>query len=128
MSILTPLGSVEIKGQFLDYAWVLVVLSILFLLLIFASKNSENLGIRPELLSKLSIAEGIIPFALFGFVVWAGANFEFLQRQRTLPTLFGADLSEYIRAGLDYGYWLAMASVSAMLATLTIRGARFVRS
>jgi prepilin-type processing-associated H-X9-DG protein len=123
MSILTPFGSVEIKGQFLDYAWVLVVLSILFLLLIFASKNTENLGIRPELLSKLSIAEGIIPFALFGFIVWAGANFEFLQRQRTLTALLGAGLTEYIHAGLDYGYWIAMVSVCSMLATLTIRGA-----
>ena len=40
-SIMSPIGSVEVRGLYVDYAWILLVLAILHLLLQFRLKRTE---------------------------------------------------------------------------------------
>ena len=43
-SIISPLGSIELRGLYVDYAWILLILAILHLLLQFARFNKDALG------------------------------------------------------------------------------------
>jgi hypothetical protein len=121
LSAVTPLGSIQLKGQFLDYAWILFALSVLYLTTQSASANAEALGIPSDFTPRLVLASRVIPFLLFGFIVWSGANFEFGLHAGTHSTLFGGDLSLDIHAGLDYGYWIALLSALCLLTVTALR-------
>jgi hypothetical protein len=44
-NIISPLGSIEVRGLYVDYAWILLILAILHLLLQFARFNTAALGL-----------------------------------------------------------------------------------
>jgi hypothetical protein len=119
MSIMTPLGTIELKGQFLDYAWILLALSLLYLIAQIAKGNAEAFGIPSNALPALVMIQRLTPFILLSFMIWTGTNFEFGLRSGTLSSILGTDSAEIgLHAGLDYGYWLGLLA-SASLVTVT---------
>jgi hypothetical protein len=124
MSVMTPFGTVEFKGQFLDYAWVVLILSISCLISQFASQNAEAFGVPTAAIPRLLIVERVSPFPILGFVAWAGANFEFHKHTGNISVLFGGDAGSEVQSGLDYGYWLAVISVVCLISVIGLRTAK----
>lgn len=119
---MSRLGTVQFRGQFLDYSWILLVLSLSYLVLHFASSNAEGFGIPANALPKMQIAQLVTPLLLLGFMVWAGANFELGLRFNHLGDF--SDLENTgtkLHAGLDYGYWLGLLGSTALVAATALK-------
>src|ERR1035438_7258137 len=76
-SIISPLGSIELRGLYVDYAWILLILAILHLVLQFARFNAAALGLPDSSLRYMEMVWQIIPFVLVVFFAWYGASFAF---------------------------------------------------
>jgi hypothetical protein len=124
MSIMTPFGTVQLKGQFLDYAWTVLLLSILYMVVQFTVENADAFGVSPSIVPRLILVERIVPFLLLGFVLCAGANFELRRQAGNVSFLVGSDTSSEIRSGLDYGYWLSLFSATCLISTAALRVSR----
>jgi hypothetical protein len=112
---MTPLGSVQFRGQFLDYAWVLLLLSLSYLVLQLASSNADGLGIPTNVLPRMQMIQKLIPLILLGFFVWAGADFGLGLRFGRAYSLFGfEDSGATFHAALDFGYWLGLLGCGAL--------------
>src|SRR5437868_14217669 len=74
-SIMTPLGSVELRGLYVDYAWIILVIAAVHLLIQFARANYVALGLSDASLKQIDLAWQIIPLAFVGFFAWYAASF-----------------------------------------------------
>jgi len=124
-SILSPLGSIELRGLYVDYAWMLLILAILHLLLQFARLNKDSLGLP---VSSLRYIEGIwrlIPFVFVAFFAWYGAGFGFNARNASSEghaTVFGTTVDSIVKASLDYGYWIGACGAVLLVASVGLLG------
>ncbi len=110
-SIMSPFGSIQIKGLYIDYAWVLLVCALLHLGVQFASTSREALGLPENAQRYLTFLHRIVPLLITGFIAWQGAWFAFNARSSSTRTIFGNEMTSAVRAGLDYGYWIAVCGV-----------------
>jgi len=120
-SIMSPLGSVELRGLYVDYAWILLVLAILHLLLQFARLNKDALGLPDSSLRYIEAAWRIMPFVFVAFFAWYGASFGFNAHNassRTHATFFGTSVDSIVKAGLDYGYWIGACGAVLLIASV----------
>ena len=120
-SIMSPLGSVEFRGLYVDYAWILLVLAILHLLLQFARSNQDTLGLPDSSLRYIEVAWRIMPFVFVAFFAWYGASFGFNAHNassRTHATFFGTSVDSIVKAGLDYGYWIGACGAALLIASV----------
>jgi len=69
-SIMSPLGSVELRGLYVDYAWILLILAILHLLLQFARLNRDALGLPDSSLKYMEPVWRLMPFVFVAFFAW----------------------------------------------------------
>ena len=76
-SIISPFGAVEFRGLYVDYAWILLVLAILHLLLQFARVNRDALGLPDSSLRYMEPVWRLMPFVFVAFFAWYGASFGF---------------------------------------------------
>jgi hypothetical protein len=106
-SIMSPLGSIEVRGLFIDYAWVILILAILHLLVQFARLNKSALGLPDEFSKGADIIWLSVPFIFVAFFAWYGAGFIFRDAASgARATFFGVTVESTVRAGLDYGFWI----------------------
>jgi hypothetical protein len=129
-SIMSPLGSVELRGLYVDYAWILLVLAILHLLLQFARLNREALGLPDSSLIYMEVAWRVIPFAFVALFAWYGASFAFNVHNASSgqhATFFGTSVDSIVKAGLDYGYWIGACGAVLLIASIGLisKEARF---
>jgi hypothetical protein len=120
-SIISPFGSVEFRGLYVDYAWILLVLAILHLLLQFARVNRDALGLPDSSLTYMEVAWRIIPFVFVAFFAWYGASFSFnahFASSGKPATLFGTSVDSIVKAGLDYGYWMGVCGAVLLIASV----------
>ena len=120
-SIMSPLGSVELRGLYVDYAWILLVLAILHLLLQFARLNSDALGLPDSSLRYMEVAWRVIPFVFVAFFAWYGASFGFNAHNASSgihATFFGTSVDSMVKAGLDYGYWIGACGAVLLIASV----------
>jgi hypothetical protein len=120
-SIISPFGAVEFRGLYVDYAWILLVLAILHLLLQFARVNRDALGLPESSLRYMEVAWRIIPFVFVGFFAWYGASFGFNAHSASSgkhATLFGTSVDSIVKAGLDYGYWIGVCGTVLLIASV----------
>jgi hypothetical protein len=120
-SIMSPLGSIELRGLYVDYAWVVPVLAILHLLLQFARSNRDALGLPDSSLRYTEVPWRLLPFVFVAFFAWYGASFGFNARGASpgaRATLFGTSVDSIVKAGLDYGYWLGALGATLLIASV----------
>lgn len=118
-SVLSPLGSMDIRGLYIDYAWVVLLLAIIQLALQFALNEWPRLGLTEKTRRYPTVAWKTIPFALLAFFLWYGFGFAFAGTG--IAHVLGGSLSlegpSGLRAGLDYGYWIGTAGVVVLVVT-----------
>ncbi len=118
-SVLSPLGSLDIRGLYIDYAWVVLLLAVIHLALQFALKEWPRLGLADDSRKYPTIAWKIIPFVLLAFFLWYGLSFAFAGTG--IAHVLGGSLdlegASGVRAGLDYGYWIGAAGVAVLVVT-----------
>lgn len=120
-SIMSPLGSVELRGLYVDYAWILLVLAMLHLLLQFARLNREALGLPDSSLRYTEAPWRLMPFVFVAFFAWYGASFGFNAHNAPTGervTLFGTSVDSIVKAGLDYGYWIGACGAVLLIASV----------
>lgn len=117
-SIISPLGSVEIRGLYVDYAWALLLLGIAHLLIQFARINYAALAIPDATLRHLDTAWSLIPFIFIAFFAWYGGSFLFHGSTGGQVNLFGISVDTTVRSGLDYGFWIG--AIGAVLLALAV--------
>jgi len=120
-SIMSPLGSVELRGLYVDYAWMLLVLAIVHLLMQFARLNRDALGLPDSSLGYMDVAWRIAPFVFVAFFAWYGASFGFAARNASAgkhATFFGTSVDSMVKAGLDYGYWVGACGAVLLIASV----------
>ncbi len=120
-SIMSPLGSVELRGLYVDYAWILLILAILHLLLQFARLNRDALGLPDSSLRYMEPVWRLMPFVFVAFFAWYGASFGFNAHNASSgmhATLFGTSVDSIVKAGLDYGYWIGACGAVLLIATI----------
>lgn len=106
-SIMSPLGSIEVRGLYIDYAWVILILAVLHLLVQFARLNKTALGLPNEFSRGVDIVWLIVPFVFVAFFSWYGAGFVFRDTASGARASFlGVTVESTVRAGLDYGFWI----------------------
>jgi hypothetical protein len=118
-SIMSPLGSVELRGLYVDYAWILLILAILHLLLQFARLNRDALGLPDSSLRYMEVIWRAIPFVFVAFFAWYGASFGFNAHNASFgrhATFFGTSVDSIVKAGLDYGYWIGACGAVLLIA------------
>lgn len=118
-SVLSPLGSLDIRGLYIDYAWVVLLLAVIHIALQFALNEWPRFGLAEEARKYPTIAWKIIPFALLAFFLWYGLGFVFAGTgiAHVLGGSLGLEGASGVRAGLDYGYWIGAAGVVVLVAT-----------
>jgi hypothetical protein len=124
-SIMSPLGSVELRGLYVDYAWILLVLAISHLLLQFAKLNKDALGLPDSSLRYTEVAWRIMPFVFVAFFAWYGASFGFNAHNAASgkhATFFGTSVDSMVKAGLDYGYWIGTCGTALLIASVGLAG------
>jgi hypothetical protein len=120
-SIMSPLGSIELRGLYVDYAWILLVLAILHLLLQFARSKREALGLPDSSLKYMEVAWRVIPFVFVAFFAWYGASFGFNAHNASSgrhATCLGTSVDSIVKAGLDYGYWIGACGAVLLIASI----------
>ena len=120
-SIISPFGSVEFRGLYVDYAWILLVLAILHLLLQFARAHRDALGLPDSSVRYMEVAWRIIPFVFVAFFAWYGASFGFNAHSASSgkhATLFGTSVDSIVKAGLDYGYWIGACGAVLLITSV----------
>lgn len=131
-SIMSPLGSIELRGLYVDYAWILLILAIVHLLLQFAMVNKNSLGLPASALNYMELIWRIVPFVLGAFLVWYGASFGFSAHNASSDghaSVFGTSVESVVKASLDYGYWIGTCGVALLIASvglLSKQGWKFV--
>lgn len=108
MSIMSPLGTVQLKGLYIDYSWGLLLLSLIHIAAQLALPNREALGIPEAGQKYLTLIHSYIPVVIFAFVAWQGSWFALNVHRVMDGTVFGTEIGVGVKAGLDYGYWLAL--------------------
>lgn len=126
-SIMSPLGSIEFKGLYIDYAWALLFLAIAHLALQFASRNGDALGLPENAEPYVRATHRIVPLLIFAFIVWQGAWFSFSVRKPMGATLFGSEIGASAKAGLDYGFWLAAVGSVLLIVAVSASAKQFPR-
>ena len=120
-SIISPLGSIELRGLYVDYAWILLILAILHLYLQFARFNKDALGLPDSSLRYTEVVWQMIPFVFIAFFAWYGATFGFNAHNGSSgrnATFFGTSLDSIVKAGLDYGYWIGACGAVLLIASV----------
>ena len=120
-SIMSPLGSIELRGLYVDYAWMLLILAILHLLLQFARLNKDSLGLPASSLRYMEAIWRLIPFVFVAFFAWYGASFGFNARNASSEghaTAFGTSVDSIVKASLDYGYWIGACGAVLLVASV----------
>src|SRR5712664_298802 len=108
-SIMSPVGSIELRGLYVDYAWILMILAILHLFLQFARWNKDALGLPDSSLRYMEVASRTVPFVFIASFTWYGAQFGFNAHNASSgrqATFFGTAVDSIAKASLDYGYWI----------------------
>src|SRR6185312_10555876 len=108
-SIVSPFGTIQMRGLYIDYAWILLLLAVLYLVVQFADPNREALAIPEQWVPGIRFLNRVIPFVLVAFVGWYGSQFAVGTRFSSGGeeiNLFGTSISSALRTGLDYGYWI----------------------
>jgi hypothetical protein len=126
-SIMSPMGSIQLKGLYIDYSWALLVVALAHIAIQFAAANREAFGIPESALKYTTAAHRILPFTLAGFVAWQGAWFAFNVRRSTGATLFGTEIGSMVKAGLDYGYWLGACGALLLVVMVAVSAKQFVK-
>jgi hypothetical protein len=116
-SVATPLGSLEVRGLYVDFAWAIPILAIIHLIVQFARFNMTSLGLPDNSAFVLDSAWKGIPFVCLAFFTWYGAAFVF-RGIGAGPAVFGTSLESVISAGLDYGFWIG--TIGAVLTVLSV--------
>ena len=122
-SIMSPIGSVELRGLYVDYAWMLLVLAIANLLLQFARANRDALGLPDSSLRYMEMPWRIMPFVFVAFFAWYGASFGFNAHNASSgahATLLGISVDSIVKAGLDYGYWIGATGALLLIASVAL--------
>jgi hypothetical protein len=117
-SIISPFGSIQLKGLYIDYAWLILLLAIAHICVQFAQSNIEPLGIPETARPYFVLVSRVAPLAILAFVVWQGAWFQFNLRKGAGGILFGNEMDSPVKAGLDYGFWLA--AIGAVVLVMAI--------
>lgn len=118
-SVLSPLGSFEIRGLYVDFAWAVLISAILHLLVQFARLNKAALGLPDEFSKGIDILWLGLPFVFVAFFAWYGAGFIFRSvANGSRATFFGVAIESTISAGLDYGFWIG--TFGALLAIIGV--------
>lgn len=131
-SIMSPFGSIELRGLYVDYAWMLLILAILHLLLQFGRLKKDSLGLPATSLRYMEVIWRIVPFVFVAFFSWYGANFAFSAHNASSEghaTFFGTSVDSIVRAGLDYGYWIGACGAVLLIASVGLlnkRGRTFI--
>jgi hypothetical protein len=131
-SIMSPLGSIELRGLYVDYAWILLILAILHLLLQFARLNKDALGLPDSSLRYMEVVWRMVPFVFVAFFAWYGAHFGFNAHNASSgrqATFFGTSVDSIMKASLDYGYWIGACGAVLLIASvglLSKQGQKFV--
>ncbi len=124
-SIMSPLGSIELRGLYVDYAWMLLIFAILHLLLQFATLNKDSLGVSASSLRYIEAIWQLIPFVFVAFFAWYGASFGFNARNASSEghaTVFGTSVDSIVKASLDYGYWIGACGAVLLVASVGLLG------
>lgn len=120
-SIISPFGAIQLRGIYVDYAWILLILAILNLAMQFASSNKDALGLPDSALRYMEVFGRVVPLVFVAFFAWYGANFGFSVHNASSgrpATLFGTSVDSIVRAGLDYGYWIGVCGAVLLIASL----------
>src|SRR5712664_9874 len=120
-SIISPLGSIQLRGLYVDYAWILLILAILHLVLQFARSNKDGLGLPDSALRYMEVIGRVVPFVFVAFFAWYGANFGFNFHNALSgrqATLFGTSVDSIVKAGVDYGYWIGVCGAVLLIASV----------
>jgi hypothetical protein len=129
-SIMSPFGSIELRGLYVDYAWVLLILGIAHLLLQFALLKKDALGLPNSWCRYVDMIWRIVPLVILAFFAWYGANFGFNAHRASSgmrASLFGTSVESVVRAGLDYGYWIGGLGAAALVASVGLATKRLPR-
>jgi hypothetical protein len=117
-SILSPFGSIQLRGLYVEYAWALLLLAILHLAAQFAEPNREALAIPVQSVPAIRLVQRVAPFALVAFLAWYGSQFAIEAHFRSGDNelnLLGTTVSSVVRAGLDYGYWIGVCGAALLV-------------
>jgi hypothetical protein len=131
-SIMSPFGSIELRGLYVDYAWILLILAILHPLLQFARLNKDALGLPDSSLRFMEVTLRTVPFVFVAFFTWYGANFGFNAHNASSgrqATFFGTSVDSIVKASLDYGYWIGACGAVLVVAGVSLiskQGQKFV--
>lgn len=128
-SILAPYGSIQIRGLYVDYAWVLLVLAVFHLLAQFIHHHWGVLGLPESWQRHVTSSLRFLPFVLIVFFTWYGVSFALSAHSAATSgnaTLFGTEVTSAARAGLDYGYWIGLCGSVVLLLSvgLTVKQSR----
>src|ERR1700677_1542705 len=118
-SIMSPLGSIELRGLYVDYAWIILLLAILHLVLEFALANKASLGLSAYSMNYVELIWRILPFVFVAFFTWYGTNFVFSVHSASSEghvSIFGTSVDSIMRASLDYGYWIGVCGTVLSIA------------
>jgi hypothetical protein len=120
-SIISPFGSIGFRGLYVDYAWIVLILVILHLVLQFTRAYRDALGLPDSSVGHMEIAWRAIPFVLVGFFAWYGASFGLNAHSLSLgkqANIFGTSVDSVVKAGLDYGYWLGVCGTALLIVSV----------
>jgi hypothetical protein len=107
--ILSPFGSIQLRGLYIDYAWLLLLFAVTHLIAQFAEPNREALAIPESWIPGLRLVQRAMPFLMLAFLIWYGTQFSLSTHASSASnsvSAFGTELSSVVHAGLDYGYWI----------------------
>src|ERR1700739_1865905 len=123
-TIMSPFGSIELRGIYVDYAWVLPVLAILRLVLQFVKTKKDEFEFAAPYLQYINVVDRITPLVFVGFFTWYGANFLLNVHNASVgksASFFGTTLDSMVKAGLDYGFWAgACGAVSLVIGVVCL--------
>jgi hypothetical protein len=120
-SIVSPFGTIQMRALYIDYAWLLLLLAILHIVVQFAEANGEALAIPEQWSPAIRLIHRVVPFLMLAFLAWYGSQFAVsahLSSGREEVNLFGTAISSALRAGLDYGYWIGLIGAAVLLIAL----------
>jgi hypothetical protein len=123
-SIVSPFGSIQVRGLYVDYAWIVLVMAVGFLLVHLAQPRREALGLPESSQPYLNWYQKLVPFVLIAAAAWYGASYGFNVRAATgggSAALFGMEVSAVVRAGLDYGFWILASGAFLLLVSAGLR-------